>query len=163
MTKLDLLAIKMMEYDKGDSHRIQHFIKVHSFCRLIGTKENMKEDELFILEAAALTHDIGIKKAMEVYGNCDGKHQEELGPEIAEKMLEELDFTKEQISRICYLIAHHHTYDNIDGLDYQILVEADFLVNLHEGNNSKDSVKSTYDKIFKTNAGREICTLMFNI
>ena len=34
--------------------------------------------------------------------------------------------------RICYLIGHHHTYDKIDGTDYQILVDADFLVNLYE-------------------------------
>ena len=163
MTKLDLLAIKMMEYDKGDSHRIQHFMKVHDLSRLIGARENMSTHELFVLEAAALTHDIGIKKAMELYGKCDGKFQEELGPDVARAMLTELNFTEEEISRVCYLIAHHHTYDNIDGLDYQILVEADFLVNLHEGGNSKESIKSTYDKIFKTTAGKEICKLMFNI
>mgnify|MGYP000340972515 FL=1 len=32
--------------------------------------------------------------------------------------------------RVAYLIGHHHTYDKIEGMDYQILVEADFLVNI---------------------------------
>ena len=60
--KLDLLTIKMMEYYTGDAKRIQHFIKVHSLAHLIGVKENLTQHELYILEAAALTHDIGIKK-----------------------------------------------------------------------------------------------------
>ena len=34
------------------------------------------------------------------------------------------------IRRVEYLVGHHHTYKDIDGLDYQILVEADFLVNI---------------------------------
>ena len=68
MNKLDLLAIKMMEYYAGDAKRIQHFIKVHSLARLIGMKENLTAHGIYILEAAALTHDIGIKKAEEIYG-----------------------------------------------------------------------------------------------
>ena len=31
--------------------------------------------------------------------------------------------------RIAFLISHHHTIDQIDGMDYQILIEADYLVN----------------------------------
>lgn len=54
-------------------------------------------------------------------------------------MLETLDFEDSVIDRVCYLIAHHHTYTDINGLDYQILVEADFLVNLYEGNESRET------------------------
>jgi hypothetical protein len=35
-------------------------------------------------------------------------------------------------TRICFLIGHHHTYTKIDGPDFQILVEADFPVNIDE-------------------------------
>ena len=35
------------------------------------------------------------------------------------------DIRVEEIDRICYLIAHHHTYYNVDGLDYRILLEED--------------------------------------
>ena len=163
MNKLDLLAIKMMEYYTGDAKRIQHFIKVHSLARLIGVKENLPEHELYILEAAALTHDIGIKKAEEIYGRCDGPLQEQLGPDIAREMLVSLDFDEDDISRICYLIANHHTYTNIDGKDYRILVEADFLVNLYEDNVREDAIKSAYDSIFRTDTGKNLCRLMFAI
>ena len=43
------------------------------------------------------------------------------------------------IERVKYLIAHHHTYDAIDGIDYQILVEADFLVNILEDGLAKEA------------------------
>ncbi len=56
------------------------------------------------------------------------------GPALAEQMLSELGFEKDVIERVSFLVGHHHTYTGIDGLDYQILVEADFLVNLFEGN-----------------------------
>ena len=78
-------------------------------------------------------------------------------------MLTALDFDEDDISRICYLIANHHTYTNIDGADYRILVEADFLVNLYEGNKSPDVIRETCAHIFKTSAGRGICAKMFGI
>ena len=60
---------------------------------------------------------------------------------------------------MCYLIAHHHTYTNMDGLDYQILVEADFLVNLYEmGNTPTEHLRET---IFRTAAGRRPLDTMY--
>ena len=59
------------------------------------------------------------------------------------------------------MIAHHHTYHNIDGLDYQILVGADFLVNLFEDNLSKEAALNAYQNIFKTETGKRICKEMF--
>lgn len=41
-------------------------------------------------------------------------------------------YTADEIDRICYLVGHHHTYVNVDGIDYRILLEADFLVNAYE-------------------------------
>ena len=76
-------------------------------------------------------------------------------------MLAGLEFGEDITDRVCYLIAHHHTYDNIDGADYRILVEADFLVNLYEGKSGRDAVVSAYDKIFRTEAGKELCRIMF--
>ena len=50
-----------------------------------------------------------------------------------------------------------------DTIDYQILVEADFLVNMYEDGLSKESVKASYDNIFRTEAGRLICREMFDL
>lgn len=157
------LTEKMIEYYSGDPKRIQHFIKVHSFARYIGLRENLPEHEQFLLECAALVHDIGIKPAESQYGECGGKLQERLGPPEAEKMLAELGFIPQDIERICYMIAHHHTYDNIDGIDLQILVEADFIVNLYEDGASIDAVDSAYEKIFRTNAGSKLLRTVFGL
>lgn len=54
------LLMAAIEYDKGDARRIQHFIKVHSFARLIAVQENLSEQAMKTLEAAAILHDIGI-------------------------------------------------------------------------------------------------------
>ena len=159
--QLDDLFMDMIAYYDGDPKRIQHFTKVHSYARLIGIGEELDDASLFILEAAAYTHDIGIRVAEEKYGRCDGKLQEQEGPIIAQKMLSQLGFENYVVERICFLIGHHHTYDNIDGLDYQILVEADFLVNLYEDDAGNRAIDKAYKRIFKTETGKKIFRLMF--
>lgn len=158
---LDTLFQEMVVYYGGDPERIQHFIKVHSFSAYIGRKENISEEEQIILEAAAYVHDIGIKAAERIYGSSDGKYQEELGPELAEDMLGKCGFSEVQVQRVSYLVGHHHTYTDMDGSDYQILVEADFLVNLHENHSSGHAIQTAYDKIFKTETGKMLCKTMF--
>lgn len=160
---INKLHLKMIEYDKGDPKRIQHFTKVYTYAKLIGESEGLDKDSLFILEAAALTHDIGIHVCEEKYGSCAGNLQEKEGPEIAEKMLNELGFNPKVIDRVRYLIAHHHTYTNINDLDYQILVEADFIVNLYEDGADKKAIENVYNNIFKTNTGKQILKDMFKL
>ena len=74
--KIAELMAKMIAYDKGDARRIQHLIKVHDLAAAIGTLEDMGADELFVLEAAAILHDIGIHVSEAKYGSCSGKYQE---------------------------------------------------------------------------------------
>ena len=59
--QLQQLLEAMIAYMEGDARRIQHFIKVHALAQLIGRQEQLDARTQFILEAAALTHDIGIK------------------------------------------------------------------------------------------------------
>lgn len=160
---LNKLHYEMIKLYNGDAKRIQHFCKVHSYAKLIAEMENVDEHTLFIIEVAALTHDIGIHLCEEKYGNCNGKLQEKEGPALAEKLLTKLGFAKDVSERVMYLIAHHHTYDDINDIDYQILVEADFLVNMYEDGLSKDAVAHAYNKIFKTASGMKICAEMFGI
>ncbi|MDD3230310.1 MULTISPECIES: HD domain-containing protein [Caproicibacterium] len=161
MKETNRLIMDMIDYYTGDPKRIQHFIKVHSFAKLIGTLEKLDENTLFILETAAIVHDIGIKLCEEKYGDCNGKLQETEGPAIAKDMLERLGYDAAVIERVCYLVGHHHTYSNIDSMDYQILVESDFLVNLFEGNESKAACESALNHIFRTKSGSAICKKMF--
>ena len=160
---INQLHLAMIELYQGDAKRIQHFCKVHSYAKLISETENVDKNCQFIIEAAALTHDIGIHICEEKYGICNGKLQEKEGPAIAEKLLGELGFDRKVSERVQYLIAHHHTYGNINEMDYQILVEADFLVNIMEEGSSKEAAIKAYQNIFKTSCGKKICREMFGI
>ena len=151
----------MMEYDHGDVPRIQHFVKVYEFARMIGLMEGLDLKTQFTLESAAVVHDIGIHISEQKYGSSSGKYQELEGPGEARTMLTALSWPLEVIDRVCYLVGHHHTYDNIDGMDYQILVEADFLVNLFEDGSTPDTQKSVFERIFRTEGGKRLFRLMF--
>lgn len=105
----DELIIKMTEFNAGDPKRIQHFIKVFEFAHVIGVEEQLEEQQLRILDMAAIMHDIGIRPSEEKYGRCDGKLQEQEGPFYAREMLSKFsEVTEGETDRICYLIAHHH-------------------------------------------------------
>lgn len=156
------LISAMIAYDKGDPMRIQHFMKVHDFAAAIGQLSRLAHDTQFVLETAAILHDIGIHVSEQKYGSSNGKYQEKEGPAEARKLLTMLGgYTGQQTERVCYLVGHHHTYTGIDGMDYQILVESDFLVNIYEDHLSAQAVASTREKIFKTSAGRQMLDDMF--
>lgn len=153
MKKTGKVINAMISYYAGDVRRINHFFKVHGFAKAIGEMEGIDEDLQQILEIAALTHDIGIKNSEKKYDSCAGNYQQIEGPPEAKRMLEGLGFDKTLIERVCWLIAHHHTYNNVNEIDYQILIEADFLVNAFEGELSLKAIKNMQEKIFKTKTG----------
>lgn len=157
------LIKKMTEYFKGDTRRIQHFLKVYSFAETIALLEQLDAYSLHILKTAAIVHDIGIKISEEKYGDSSGKHQELEGIAPAHKMLTELNFDTKTIERVCWLISHHHTYENIIHLDHRILIESDFLVNMCEDSMDKIRILSIYNKIFRTHSGRLLCRNLFSL
>lgn len=158
---LNDLTFAMMEHDKGHPKLIQHFLKVHAFARLIGEGEKLDEKLLFTLETACIVHDIGILPAKAKHGSGSGKFQEMEGPTEAKEMLEHLGWPADVTKRVLYLVGHHHTYTDIDGADYQIMVEADFLVNLLENQSEPEAQKTAYQKIFRTETGKKIFALQF--
>lgn len=155
------LMTAMIHYFAGDPKRIQHFVKVYQFAKIIGEEEKLDDQTQAILETAALVHDIGIKRAEQKYGACNGKLQEQEGPPEAEKMLSELHYEEALVWRVSYLVGHHHTYTEVDGIDYRILLEADFLVNLYEDSADEETVRHAYDVIFRTETGRQLCRAMY--
>ncbi len=164
MTKreqLDALCMDMLAHDVGDPKRIQHFLKVEAFAALIGRGERVDEHTQFIIEAVGYVHDIGIRIAEEKYGYQNGKLQQELGPDVARTILLQNGFSGEDTNRICWLIAHHHMYDAITDMDHQILIEADFLVNLYEDGLERTVAQKVYDRIFKTETGKSLFYKMF--
>lgn len=150
----------MIAYYAGDVRRINHFLKVYGFAKTIGEMEGLDESTQEIIEIAALTHDIGIKNSEKKYNSSAGNYQQIEGPPEAKMLLEGLGI-ESSVDRVCWLIAHHHTYTDIQGIDYQILVEADFLVNFYEHDMSNDSVHSVGGKMFKTSSGKAILNAIY--
>ena len=162
MNKIEDLALAMIDYNNGDPKRIQHTTKVHAYASMIGKCEGLDEETQFILESAALVHDIGIRASEKKYGHQNGKLQEQEGPAVARELLMRLGgFTDQQIERICWLVGHHHTYHVCEDLDYQILIEADFLVNLYEDNESPNAIRAVGKNIFHTQSGTRIFETMY--
>ena len=144
---INMIMQKAIEYDKGDARRINHFMKVYAYAKQIGELEGLDKNQQQILEIAAVLHDIGIHESERKYNSSAGSYQQIEGPPIAEKILNSLNISEEIIKRVCYLISHHHTYTDITETDYQILVEADFIVNIYEDDLSRKQIESIKEKI----------------
>lgn len=153
---------KMINYFAGDVRRINHALKVHSFAKLIAELEALGEEEKETLEISAFLHDIGIKISEEKYNSSAGHYQEQEGPDVAEKLLKEFELQNNKLKRVLFLIGNHHSYDKIDGLDFQILVEADFLVNIDEDKMDMKQIESIKERIFKTESGKELIESLYN-
>lgn len=152
---------KMIMNPKVSMYDINHFLKVHAYAKMIGELEGVDSDKLAVLEAAAVIHDIACPDLREKYGTANGKEQEITGRPLAEKFLADTALSAEQAARVVYLVAHHHTLDQIDDVDYQILIEADYLVNADEVPYSKENIINTYNNVFKTESGKELLQRIF--
>jgi len=118
-------------------------------------------DKQYILDIAAIVHDIGILPAEEKYGYHTGKLQEEMGPAYARKLLEELGIEEKVIQRVEFLVGHPHSYKNVDAADWQILLEADFLVNSCEKEMSVEAITDSLNSWFRTGSGIALCKDMY--
>lgn len=159
--KLYELIKAAADYDRGDPKRIRHFLQVYAFAETIGGSEGLPPREMDILRAAAVLHDIGIRECERKYGSCEGELQQVEGVPVAREILGSLGADAELTDRVCFLIAHHHTYSGIDSADWQILVEADFLVNIYEEEMSQNAVKSVRERIFRTSSGKELLDTLY--
>ncbi|HCA34796.1 MAG TPA: phosphohydrolase [Lachnospiraceae bacterium] len=151
------LMEKMIAFTSADStivhHDVNHFMKVWGFARTIGTAEQLDETAQFTLEAAAILHDIACPLCRRKYGSAPGTLQEKEGKPLAEGFFKDTDIPKAIQQRIVYIVSHHHTYTGVDGIDYQIMLEADFLVSADEGHESTQGIQTFGDKVFKTPTG----------
>lgn len=155
------LTARMAALNAGSPALTHHFVKVHGFAMAIAEAEGLDPWTLEVLSMAALVHDIAIKPCMDAHGRCPGPVQETEGPPLAREMLASLGIPAAQVDRVCYLVGHHHTYTDVDGIDYRILLEADFLVNLHEGGHGEDAQRAAYRNIFRTEAGKRLFLTMY--
>lgn len=162
--KRDEVLQAMITFDAGDAKHIQHFLKVYTYAALLGRQEGLRAEVQQTLELAAILHDIGIHAAEAKYRSAAGIYQEKEGPASARKLLEEVSgIPNTMIERICYLIGHHHTYKDVDGADYQLLLEADFLVNAYEDELSAKACKTFREKVFRTTSGTAMLNAVYGL
>lgn len=157
------VLLKMITYFGNDIRRINHALKVYGFAKTISKNEKISDEKLMTVEFAAILHDIGIKEAERKYNSSAGRYQELEGPPIALELISQEGIDKPIIERVCYLIGNHHSYAKIDGIDFQILVEADFLVNIDEDALDAEAILQIRNKYFKTDTGISILKSLYGV
>jgi HD superfamily phosphodiesterase len=154
------IALEMKKYFGTDFKRTNHAVKVARYAEQILMKEGGNP---LVVMGAAYLHDIGIHEAERKYGSSSGHYQEKEGPPIAKEILERLGIRKEMIDEICDIIGHHHSPREEETLNFQVLYEADWLVNIEEEGISKDrkKVDRLIDRAFRTVAGKQLAEKLF--
>ena len=165
MNKNVALYNEMIAFFAGDARRCQHFIKVASLAKQLAESEAADAELTELVERPVLCMTAVLNPARPSHGagHCTGKIQEQEGPAVARELLQKVGYAPEKIERICYLVGHHHTYNMIDGLDYQLLVEADFIVNFYEDGTPKENIAKAVERVFKTESGTKLVKTMFGL
>ncbi|MCQ2433275.1 MAG: hypothetical protein MJ175_11785 [Clostridia bacterium] len=58
-------------------------------------------------------------------------------------------------------MTHHHTTENVVGLDYQILLEADYLVNASESHFTREHIEAFRRDVMKTDTGKALLDTIY--
>ncbi|MGQ9474121.1 MAG: HD domain-containing protein [Candidatus Caldatribacteriaceae bacterium] len=139
-----------------DPEMITHTEQVFYYAESIAQDLGIEGKGRRIVQLAALLHDVGIVEAFRKYGSREGKYQHMEGPPLARKIMEEFGETQEVVDRVVFLVGHHHDLSSVDGCDFQILVEADMLVNLanEKEKMSAEELPQFINSFFRTSKGR---------
>jgi len=150
------LLSEMESYFGDDKKRIQHAKAVLTFAEKLLSKEPEADDEVVI--AASILHDIGIHEAERKHGSSAGKYQEIEGPPIAREIMKKIGIEKEVIDEVSEIIAHHHTPGKIDSVNFRIVYDSDWLVNLGEEYDTHDEekVRKLIELLFLTEGGKKL-------
>jgi HD superfamily phosphodiesterase len=154
------IVLEMKKYFGTDFKRARHAIKVAKHAEQI---LKMEGGNPLVVIGAAYLHDIGIHEAERKHGSHSGHYQEMEGPAIAKEILERMNIQKEIVDEICDMIGHHHSPRGEETLNFQVLYEADWLVNIEEEGFSKDrkKVEEFIDKVFRTVTGKQLAERLF--
>lgn len=158
---LSQMLEKMIAFSNGNIHDIDHLIRVWTYARTIGELERLEPETQFILEVAAVTHDIACPLCREKYGNSNGKYREKEGIPLVKEFLKDTGLTQAQIESVAFLVGHHHTFSGIDRKDWQILIEADYIANACENGYSRQNLENFMQKIMKTENGKRLLRSVF--
>jgi HD superfamily phosphodiesterase len=154
-TSREALLQAMEAYFGKDTKRINHARRVTAYAEKL---MNLEGGDYPVVIGAAVLHDIGIHEAERKHGSTGGKFQEIEGPPIAREILLRLGYDEKTIEEICEIIAHHHSPGKINTVNFKVLYDADWLVNLGDEYDIRDKKKlaTIIEAVFLTASGRSI-------
>ena len=145
-----LLALALT-YEQGHSRRSRHILSVLRLTQLIADGEEVKGEEREALLAAAILHDIPIRYCKEAYGDACQENQRREAVRMVPEFLQKAGYPPQTAQQVLPLVLDHHCYEKKPGPLLQILMEADLLVNLLEG----EPVSPKFARgFFKTQEGK---------
>lgn len=154
---------KMISFYDGNLPDIEHFLKVHAYAALIGQLEELDYTTQATLEIAAIVHDIACPLCREKYGNTQGQLQEAESEALLRPFLQEFSLPEPMRERVIKLVCHHHTVTDVLGIDHQILLEADFLVNAAEMHLGQENIRTFRDRVAQTAAGKSLLNSIYQL
>jgi hypothetical protein len=151
---VDRLIAAMQATFGSDQKRITHALTVLERAKEIMRGEQGADPKVVL--AAAVLHDIGIQEAERKHGSSAGRWQEIEGPPIAEAIMKDLDIDEATRDHVSKIIANHHSARDIDTLEFRILWDADWLVNIPEEypDHTPEKLQALIEKVFKTAGGK---------
>ena len=160
----EIVISRMKQLFGDDNRRVNHALKVLRFSEEILLGEKIVGDMAETVVLTAALHDIGIHESERKYNSSSGKYQEIEGPPIANRILREMGISDPITKRVCYIIGGHHTPTKVDDVDFQIIWEADLLVNIEEGgleNDKNANMTKIISENFKTATGKRIAETLY--
>ncbi|HEY5501453.1 MAG TPA: HD domain-containing protein [Candidatus Humimicrobiaceae bacterium] len=143
---------KMMEVFEYNNIHINHTYRVLDYAQDISVIEKGNPD---IVVPSAILHDIGIPACEKKYKSTEGQLQEIEGPPLAKNILESLNLKEETIKEVCGIVGSHHSPGEIETINFKVMWDADWLVNLPDVYDIKDKKKlaEIINKTFMTETG----------
>lgn len=155
------LMARMVQYSAENMHDIDHLARVWAYAKTIGHLEQLDEDTQRVLEAAAIVHDIACPLCREKYGHTAGPRQEREGAVLAADFLKDSSLTPAEVERVSFLVGHHHTFADVDGADWQILLEADYIANAEENSWPAENIQTFLNTFCRTASGERLLRSIF--
>jgi putative nucleotidyltransferase with HDIG domain len=145
----------MKEHFGADQKRINHALRVLEYAKEIQAEEG---GDPWVVNAAAILHDVGIPASEEKYGSIDGHYQEKEGPPIAREILQRVGADEKVADHVCDIIADHHSAKFMDTIEFRVLWDADWLVNIPSWYKDAgiEKIRKVVKRVFKTDKGRAL-------
>lgn len=159
----DMYIEELKNHFGPDQRRVNHALKVLSYAEKIMEGEGVDEAMRNVVTITALLHDVGIKAAEQKYNSSAGVYQEIEGPPIVTEIMARHNEPEEIIRRVAYIVGGHHTSAKNNGLDFQIIWEADLIVNIGEEGlaDNTERVTSIIAKNFRTSTGIRVARELY--